>query len=250
MRKFLRDHVVSNLEFPQEFKGQLQPLLNKFRRGNSSSLLLQNREVVLKQLKLADGVVDVTNELWFDISNFSFGAPHTVEKFDEDEWTYVKEVYQIFFPQVSLVAIPEFYDKYASIECAGKQYGSQFSRLNRSSYILAKWADQYDGNVKLDAADARPGIVLYFIKQTVTIGERVCTSCFARVNWFQYHPKRFHCGASGVTPELWCANVFDSFGASSFVPIQRICGEFLPGYDKLARENVLYVLPLNKRYYL
>ena len=252
MRKFLRHHVVSNLEFPQEFKEQLRPLMSKFERGDCSSLLFLNREVVLKLLKLTDGVVNVNNELWFDISSFSFGSPHTIEKFDEDELTYIKEVYQMFFPHVSLPPIPEFYDKYASVECAGEHYGSHFSRLNRSSHILAKWADQYDGNVNLnlDAADARPGIVLYFIKQTVTIDERVCTFCFARVNWFQYHPERLHCGASGVTPEIWCANVFDSFGPSSFVPIQRICGKFLPGYEKLAQENVLYVLPLNKKYFL
>ena len=115
---------------------------------------------------------------------------------------------------------------------------------------MAKWADQYDGNVNLDAADARPGIVMYFIKQTVTIDGRVCTFSFARVNWFQFHPSRFHCGASGVTPEVWCANVFDSFGASSFLPIQRIGDKFLPAYDKLAGENVLYVLPLSKKCYL
>ena len=197
MRKFLRDHVVSNLKLPREFKGQFEPLLSKFRCRNSSSLLFLNRQVVLELLKLTDGV---TNELWFDISSFSFGAPHTIERFDQDELTYVKEVYQIFFPHASLTAIPEFYDKYASMECAGEQFGSQFSRLNRSSYIMAKWADQYGGNVKLDSADARPGIVMYFIKQTVTIGDRVCTFCFARVNWFQYHPNRFHCGESGATP--------------------------------------------------
>ena len=136
------------------------------------------------------------------------------------------------FPNVSLSVIPEFYDRYVFVECAGEQYGSQFSRLNGSSYILAKWADRYDGNINLNASDARPGIVLYLIKQTVTVGERVCTFCLAHVNWFQYHPRRFHCGPSGAFPEVWCANVFDSFGASSFVPVQRIWGKFLAGYDK------------------
>ena len=71
--------------------------MNKFECGNASSLLFQNREVVLELLKLTDGVVDVSNELWFDISSYSFGAPHTIEKFDQDELTYVKEVYRIFF---------------------------------------------------------------------------------------------------------------------------------------------------------
>ena len=156
----------------------------------------------------------------------------------------------MFFPNVSLAAIPEFYDKYASVVCAGEQSGSQFSRLNRSSYVLAKWADRYDGNVSLNSSDSRPGRVLYFIKQNVTIGERVCTFCFARVDWFQYHPQRFHCGTSSASPEIWCANLFDCFGASSFLPIQRISGKFLPGYDKLADENVLCVLALNKKHCL
>ena len=134
--------------------------------------------------------------------------------------------------------------------CAGENYGSRFSRLNRSTYIVAKWADQYGGNVSQDNAELRPGVVLYYIKQTVTIGEHVGTFCFARVQWFQYHPHRFHCGTSGVVPEVWCANLFDCFGASAFLPIQRISGKFLPGYDKVAGENVLFVLPLNKKYYL
>ena len=146
MHKFLRDNVVSHLELPHEFKDQFQPLLSKFECGNNSSLLFQNREVVLELLKLTDGVVDITNKLWFDISSYSFGAPHTIEKFDQDELTYVKEVYQIFFPHVSLPAIWEFYDKYASIQCSGEHYGSHCSRLNRSSYmyILARWADHYE----------------------------------------------------------------------------------------------------------
>jgi hypothetical protein len=79
------------------------------------------------------------------------------------------------FPNVSLSVIPEFYDRYVFVECAGEQYGSQFSRLNGSSYILAKWADRYDGNINLNASDARPGIVLYLIKQTVSV--------FARFAW-------------------------------------------------------------------
>ena len=130
------------------------------------------------------------------------------------------------------------------IESAGEQYGSQ---LNGSSFILAKWADRYDGNINVDAKDRRPGMLLYFLKQTLTINDRVCTFCFARVNWFQYHPNRFHCGSSDVIPEVWCANVFDSFGPSSFVPIQRMCGKFVPAYNKLHDENVLYVLPMNKK---
>ena len=250
MRKFSRDQNVCHLELPEEFEHHLQPLLAKFKGGTPSNLLSINREAVLNLLKLVDGVVDIGNELWFHVSSFSFSGPHTLGKFDEDELKYLKEVYGHFFPRASLSGIPDLYDKYASVECAGEQYGSQFSRLNRSSYILAKWADQYSGNVDISASDARPGTVLYFVKQKICIDGNLSTFCFARVNWFQYHPQRFHCGTPGVAPEVWCANLFDCFGASSFLPIQRIQGKFLPVYDKLEEENVLFVLPLNKHYYL
>ena len=250
MRKFTKDQMVCNLEFPEGFKNQLQPLLTKFKDAANSNLLFANRGVILRMLTLADDAIDVSNELWFDTSSFSFGAPHTIDNFDEDEFGYLKEVYEIFFPHISSSVIPAFYDKFASVECAGEQYGSRFSRLNRSAYILAKWADQHGGNVNRDATDLRPGIVLYYVKQTLTIGDRVSTFCFARVQGFQHHPDRFFCGTSGVVPELWCANLFDCFGASTFVPIQRISGKFLPAYDKVNGENVLFVLPLNKKYFL
>ncbi|CAB4011940.1 Hypothetical predicted protein [Paramuricea clavata] len=250
MRKFSKDQAVSRLEFPDDLKGHFQPLLEKLRDDDSLNLLHVNRGSVLRLLTLADGVVDIVNELWFDVSNYRFVAPHTLAKFDLDELMYLKEVYKIFFPHVPLFTIPAFYDKYASIECAGEQYGSRFSRLHRSSFILAKWADHYGGNVNLDATDARPGVVLYYVKQNVTIDDQVYMFCFARVQWFQYHPHRFHCGMTDVVPEIWCANLFDCFGASSFVPIQRIRGKFLPAYDKVASENVLFVLPLNRKYHL
>jgi hypothetical protein len=92
---------------------------------------------VLNLLKLADGIVDIGNELWFDISSFSLGGPHTLGKFDEDELKYLKEVYSHFFMSASLSGIPNFYDKYASVECAGEQYGSQFSRSHSFSFKLA-----------------------------------------------------------------------------------------------------------------
>ena len=250
MRKFTKSQVVSNLVFPNEFNADLQSLLDRVKVKENSEQLFADRRTILNLLKLCDGTVDVMNELWFNVYAFSFGAPHTIEKFDVDELRCLREVYQIFFPSIHLPSIPEFYDKYASIECAGEHYGSTFSRLNRSSFVLAKWADRNDGKVNTDSSDARPGLIHYFAKQTIKVDDRLCTFCFARVSWFQYHPRRFYCGSSGISPEVWCANLFDCFGASSFVPVQRILGRFLPSYDLLADETVLYVLPLSRNRYL
>ncbi len=81
-------------------------------------------------------------------------------------------------------------------------------------------SDRYDGNVNIDSPDARPGIVHYFVKQTINVNDR--HPC-------KYHPCHFDCGLSGISPEVWCANLFDCFGVSLFVPVQRISGKFLPG---------------------
>ena len=196
MRKFIKAQVVSSLEFPDEFSVELKPLLDMVKNVNSNQSVFVDRRIILKSLRLCDGIIDITNELWYNVDAFSFGSPHTIEKLDVDELTYLKEVYQIFFPDFHLSKVPEFYDKFASMEFAGEQYGSKFSRLNRSSFVLAKWADRYDGNVNNDSSDARPGVVHYYVKQTINVNDRVCKFCFARVSWFQYHPRRFDCFVS------------------------------------------------------
>lgn len=56
------------------------------------------------------------------------------------------------------------------------------------------------------------------------------------------------CGAGDQFPEVWCANQFDSFGAASFIPVQRIMGKFVPGYDNIDGEKVMFVMPLAKKF--
>lgn len=253
MRKFIRDQDLRNLELPENFKEQLQPLVDKLQHSqtNNDEKDMVEREKVLRLLKLTYGQIDITDDLWYSVDSFTLGSPHVIDSFDDDEIQYITDVYKVFFPDVSVQNVPRLYDKYASAECAGERYGSQFSRLNRCSFILAKWADRFDGNINIEAiADLRPAVVLYFVKQTVHVGLRKCTFCFARVNWFQYHPNRFLCGPSGVTPEVWCANLFDSFGPASFLPVQRVHGKFVAGYDTVNGENVLFVLPLAKKQYV
>ena len=87
----------------------------------------------------------------------------------------------------------------------------------------------------------------YFIRQSISYDEQIHTFCFAFVRWFQYHPERFDCGTEGIVPEIWCASLFESLGPASFVPIQRLSGKFVAGYDKVGEENVLFVMPREKK---
>ena len=117
-------------------------------------------------------------------------------------------MYCLFFPDVFDVAIPRSYNKYASLECAGERFGSQFSRVNRCSFILAKWAARFDGEVDMRSDDLRPGIVQLFGKQSIVVRGKRYTFCFARVDWFHLHPNRSICGTGDQFPEVWCANQF------------------------------------------
>ena len=99
-------------------------------------------------------------------------------------------MYNLFFPGVSDAVIPRSYDKYASLECAGERFGSSFSRLNRCSYVLAKWAARFDGGVDMQSADLRPGIIQYFFKHSIFVGGKKYTFSFARVDLFHRHPDR------------------------------------------------------------
>ena len=58
MRKFSKDQAVSNLKFPEEFKGEFQPLLEKLKDDDNSNILHVNRGNVLRLLTLCDGAVD------------------------------------------------------------------------------------------------------------------------------------------------------------------------------------------------
>ena len=123
MRKFIRDQDLRNLELPENFKEQLQPLVNKLQHSqtNNDEKDMVEREKVLRLLKLTCGQIDVTDDLWYSVDSFSFGSPHVIDSFDDDEIQYSTAVYKVFFPDVSIQNVPRLYDKYASAECAGER---------------------------------------------------------------------------------------------------------------------------------
>ncbi len=248
MRKFIRDQNIRDFAFPEEYKEQFHDIVNEVdQRTCKSSRIVIDHKLYLDILHLSQNTIDVENKLWYSLAGYSLGSPHVIENLDSDELLYIFEVYKIFFPGISLSNVPSLFDKYASVELASECYGSRFSRLNRFSYVLARWAGRFDGMVDLESTDERPGIVEYFIRQSITYDEHVYSFCFAFVRWFQYHPERFHCGVEGVVPEVWCPSLFESLGPASFVPVQRLSRKFVAGYDNIGGENVLFVMPLERK---
>ena len=248
MRKFTRDQDLDDLEFPREYSDQLQPLISKVRGSTKTQAPSIDCKKILSLLKLSEGNIDIANELWYSVDCFSFGPPHVIGCLDDDDLRYLTEVYRLFFPDALDITIPRLYDQYASLECAGERFGSRFSRLNRCSFVLAKWAGPFDGEVDMQSTDIRPGVIMHFVKHSVSVDGKRYAFSFARVDWYHRHPDRFLCGPEEPFPEVWCANQFDTFGAASFMPVQRILGKFVPGYDRVNDENVMFVMPLAEKF--
>ena len=182
-------------------------------------------KTIIECLELSENQIDLENNLWFSVDHYSFGLPHVIDSFDDDDLRYLTETYKIFLPNLSSQDIPRLHDKYASVTFAGQTYGSEFSRLSRSSYVLGKWVARFNGDVDIQTeGDSRPCIIRYFAKQSICFGGRTSPFCFARVSWFQRHPDQHLGGRSGVAPEIWCGSVYENIGPASFLPIQRISG--------------------------
>ena len=198
-------------------------------------------------LHISDGEVNIQNELWFSLAGYSFGSPHVIGQLDDDEHRYLFEVYKLFFPGLSADDVPVLFYKHASVEFAGEWFGSTFSRLDGSAHLLAKWIARFDGNIDLESAEERPRVIDCFIRQNISFGGKVYSFCFAYVRWFQPHPERFYCQNPGLTPEVWCSCLYETLGPSSFLPVQRISRKFVAGFNTVKNENVLFVMPLEKR---
>ena len=175
MRKFIRDQNIRDFAFPEEYKEQFHDIVNKVDQHTcKSSRIVIDHKLYLDILHLSQNTIDIENKLWYSLAGYSLGSLHVIENLDCDELQYIFEVYKIFFPGISLSNIPSLFDKYASVELASECYGSRFS------YVLAQWAGRFDGMVDLESTDERPGIIEYFIHQSITYDEHVYSFCFAK----------------------------------------------------------------------
>ena len=157
-----------------------------------------------------------------------------------------KEVIDIFVPQAYL--------QFERIEIYGEIYDSRRCPSPRANHVLAHWF--FENNISLNGdADLRPGIVEYFMKQTVEVhrvsGDTILeTYILACVSWFKSHEKRNYF----TSPlEAWYQSDFEDSGPTSFLPVGRIWGRFCPIKGKVPivgtqNKNVLVVNPLHQNW--
>ena len=90
--------------------------------------------------------------------------------------------------------------------------------------MFARWC-KLGGFIDTSVSDLRSGMIDYFVKQNIKVGNQYVTCILAAINWFQSHPDRHLIGAPA---EVWCKDLFEVEGQATFIPTQRICGKFVP----------------------
>ena len=76
--------------------------------------------------------------------------------------------------------------KATEVSAAGDIFGSLTSRNFRSSYIVAYWA-KADGRIRQYndmSLTPQPGVIKFFIKRGLMVGDQSCTHWFVYCDWF------------------------------------------------------------------
>ena len=123
--------------------------------------------------------------------------------------------------------IPEIHIEFEYVEICGERIGSRLSRQQRSSFIIASWVGAA-GSVDMSSKD-RPGRVDRLIRHRINTSQDWKDCILAEISWFEDHPAKTR--FNGVT--VWQPNSFKAFGASSFIPVQRVRSLFVPAYENI-----------------
>lgn len=87
----------------------------------------------------------------------------------------------------------------------------------------------------------RPCNVHYYLKASVLVGNDENSLLLAHVSWLFPHPEQYRLGKPA---QLWCNNMYESFGLHSFVLLDSIICRCAHGIRLHEEENLLVVVPL------
>ena len=159
--------------------------------------------------------------------NFHCLSPPLKEKcFNDAEFPYLQELYNLLYPNSSIKRISRFYLECKQMSFNQEEYISAKSNSQKSSAIVAHWAG-ISGIDRSGEAPLRVGQVIYYFRHTVELFQNPISRessairhIIARVKWYMDHPQRekLH------PPTIICAATFDPDSSACFIPVSRIAG--------------------------
>ena len=116
--------------------------------------------------------------------------------------------------------------------------------MTNGSNVLANWAEQ--AQINTDNQGQTPGKVQYCFTHSLLLDNVLTQHFIAYVMWSEPHPNRNNLGQP---LEVWYKDMFQTTGASSYVPIQRISNKFIFSTIEIECSNEMIVCPLIPKYY-
>lgn len=146
--------------------------------------------------------------------------------------------------------INSIFCKYLSVSLKGKVFHSS-GKKSKPVIAMAKWDQDLYGlpptplpqsNSLVDTTDyVRPVDIKFYASITYTTESESKQLFVAFVSWFFPHPERF---SLGKPAEIWCKSMFESYGTSSFVPVENMLCRCAHCVKLFKDEYVLVVIPL------
>lgn len=186
---------------------------------------------------------------WRNDSGVTRPSSYKLVHLDVDDATLLKQVYKIQYPgrEIEIANLAEGIQKFGTIKIWSTTYGSQMQpRQIRSSKILASW-EADNGEVLQDRFLLSAGIVRYYFKHSIQLGDEHLAHHFACMKW--YIPHKQSTSLYG-NPIRVCKNKFHRGGPSSFMPVQRIFSRFASAELEFEGQKQVVVAPINRNVHL
>ena len=206
MRKFISNQFVTDLLLPTKFHEHFKPIMERrISRQTGSlqeySLSKENSDcrnlIMTSMLSIGNVRKGVT---WSaEDSSYVCCGPHHRDCLGDKFLPYLKKCYTSIFDDVDEEFITGHFKRFALCTFSGDKYGSSLSRGDGSLYILARWC-ALGGKIDTSGSDLRPGIIQFFMEQTIQVNGQPVPCILAFVRWFQSHPSRYSLGAP---VEVW-----------------------------------------------
>ena len=250
MRRFIRDNIVMNTDYPEEYQNIFQPLLHELlqntgQRGTIKDTLTNE---IIKNIHYASRNTDYRDLPWYDLSMTIVPMNESVYTLNEVEHICLKQMYQKIFPNnFEEITVPHSARKLSDVMLFGDHFGSGIPRSKRSSFVTAFWCgasgEVQDFNTMY--LTPRPGKVSFYIRHAVIVNNERYEHILACVEWYlpcSEPMKNFY----GKPVELWKNNLFELHKSAKFMPIQRIKSKFVHVPENINGSDVLVVLPRNR----
>ncbi|CAG2254157.1 unnamed protein product [Mytilus edulis] len=243
MRRFTRDAYVNSIELPDNFQELFKKNFLDLNRCTEIGIEVTDQEI-RNILYLSRRSAPIPNQDWSNISAYKFSKVST-HCLTAEEYRVLRCTYTIIYPDLAHMVLPESCRKCSSVTLRNEVYGSWESRHKRSSFVMAYWNAE-DGQIVEDigTGDLLPGIVQTYYLHNLIIENESKVHLFAKVNWLAPLPDRYryHCGKP---VEVWSRDIYDVFGPSAFIPVQKIYCKYVRADGKLSEKLVSYICPLN-----